>query len=362
MNNLKYWLAAAHAANITPRQIYTWLETFDDIKHLMTASMQTLKQHGIAEKHAYSLTHINSSGIDTALQWSDGQNCHLIAIEDSDYPSLLREIADPPLVLFVQGDRQVLNEVQLAIVGARQVTAYGERNAREFATALAQTGFVITSGLAIGVDGVSHRGALNVNGKTIAVVGSGLNYIYPPRHRPLARQIVEQGGALVSEFPLAMQPKPYHFPRRNRIISGLSRGVLVVEAAVKSGSLVTARHASEQGREVFAIPGNIHAPLARGCHHLLRSGAKLTEQVSDILEEFPNMGEATLVDISSSPAIMPTSLLVDEQKIYEKIGASVTPVDEIILHSGLTVSEVSSILLSLELHGHIRAVTGGYVR
>ncbi len=207
----------------------------------------------------------------------------LLPLSDPLYPPLLRQIPDPPIALFVRGDATLLSEPQLAMVGSRNPSVEGRRNAEEFAEYLAKCGLVITSGMALGIDAASHKGALK-GGKTVAVWGTGLDKAYPPRNRELAEEIIAK-GVVVSEFPPGTPPLPTHFPRRNRIISGLAVGTLVVEAAKQSGSLITARLASEQGREVFAIPGSIHNPMARGCHRLLRDGAKLVESAGDILEE-----------------------------------------------------------------------------
>lgn len=219
-----------------------------------------------------------------ALRWLEAPGQHLLAFDDPGYPALLKEIPNAPPLLFIAGDPQVLERPQLAMVGSRRASAPGLDTARAFSRSLASAGFVITSGLALGIDGAAHKAALDVEGITVAVLGSGLENIYPQRHVSLARKIVEHGGALVSEFPLDMPPTRETFPQRNRIISGLSLGVLVVEANIASGSLITARLAAEQGREVFAIPGSIHHPGMKGCHQLIRDGAQLVETVQHILE------------------------------------------------------------------------------
>ena len=252
--------------------------------------------------------------------------------------------------------------MQLAIVGSRRATASGLQTAEEFAYHLAMSGLVITSGLALGIDGASHRGALNANGHTIGVAGTGLNQLYPPANRKLAVEIMERQGAVISEFPLNTFPKAANFPRRNRIISGLSVGVLVVEAALKSGSLITVKHALEQGREVFAIPGSIHNPLARGCHHLIRQGAKLVETASDIQEELHGFASLAARPEQPGSGAGALKMSLENSKIFEHIGYETTPIDMIILRSGLTAAEVSSILLKLELQGFVQSVTGGYIR
>jgi DNA processing protein len=219
-----------------------------------------------------------------ALHWLEAPQHHILAFDSPGYPALLEEIANPPPLLFIAGEPGLLDRPQLAIVGSRRASAPGLDTAKAFSRALAGAGFVITSGLATGIDGAAHRAALDIQGATIAVLGSGLERLYPQRHARLAQAIIDQGGALISEFPLEMAPTRETFPQRNRIISGLSLGVLVVEANIASGSLITARLAAEQGREVFAIPGSIHHPGMKGCHQLIRDGAQLVESVQHILE------------------------------------------------------------------------------
>lgn len=302
---------------------------------------------------------ITANTIHNDQRWAETPGHYLIRIEDADYPLLLKEIADPPPMLYVRGDKSVLQCQQFAMVGARNATPVGLRDAEAFARHLAQAGFVITSGLALGIDGAAHRGALAAKGKTIAVMGTGQLHLYPRQHKGLADQIIANGGAIVSEFPLDIGPQPFNFPRRNRIISGLSMGVLVVEAALKSGSLTTAKHAIEQNREVFAIPGSIHSPQSRGCHQLIRQGAKLVESANDILEE---LGGFLQLQLPVPPQRKPRMADPKQAKLLAQIDYATTPVDVIVLRTGLTVSEVSSILLSLELGGCVESVPGGYIR
>lgn len=290
---------------------------------------------------------------DADLAWLTQPRCHLLTWTDPDYPPLLRELPDPPVALYVHGDRALLTRPQLAVVGSRNPTPAGRANAAAFAKNLAGAGLTITSGLALGVDGAAHRGALET-GTTIAVAGTGLDRVYPPRHRELAHAIVN-AGAIVSEFPLGTSPRPENFPVRNRIISGLSLGVLVVEAAERSGSLITARLAAEQGREVFAIPGSIHSPLARGCHALIRQGAKLVETANDVIEELaPLAALAPPVAHESAP-----TLSNDESELLRHLGYDSVHIDAIIERSGLTIDRVSSMLLALELRGLIAVGPGG---
>jgi len=294
------------------------------------------------------------------LAWMQASATRLLTFTDPAYPPLLRQIADPPFALFVRGDAALLCEPQLAMVGSRNPSSEGRRNAEEFAEYLARCGLVIVSGMALGIDAACHRGALK-GGKTVAVWGTGLDKAYPPRNRELAAEIAEK-GAVVSEFPPGTPPLPMHFPRRNRIISGLSVGTLVVEAARQSGSLITARTASEQGREVFAIPGSIHNPMARGCHRLLRDGAKLVESAADILEELaPLLGLAALPPPPAGVAAAEQAPPEDPEYklLLNTLDFAPTSVDSLVERTGLTPDVVSSMLLMLELQGHVEAAPGG---
>ncbi|MHB8622478.1 MAG: DNA-processing protein DprA [Sulfuricaulis sp.] len=280
------WLTLQRLPGVGSDTLHDLLEHFGSVENIFSASRGQLEKSHAVMRAAIDaiLSGPDEAALKPSLDWLAEPQHHLIVWSDPDYPPLLREIPDPPAMLYVLGDRRLLARPQLAIVGSRNPTPIGRDNARAFATSLAGAGLVITSGLALGVDGAAHRGALEAGGKTIALAGTGLDRVYPPPHRDLAHDI-SRHGALVSEFPLATPPRPENFPRRNRLISGLSLGTLVVEAALQGGSLITARLASEQGREVFAIPGSIHSPQSRGCHALIRQGAKLVETAQDILEE-----------------------------------------------------------------------------
>ncbi len=298
--------------------------------------------------------------VEVSLQWQQQPNNHLITLQHPLYPPRLREIHDPPPLLFVHGDPEILSTPQLAMVGSRNPSISGKETAHEFAYHLAASGLGIVSGLAIGIDGACHSGALAADGITIAVTGTGLDRVYPASQHTLAHEI-GQHGALVSEFPPGTRVRPGNFPRRNRIISGLSLGTLVVEAADKSGSLITARLASEQGREVFAIPGSIHNPLARGCHKLIRQGAKLVETAGDILEELaPLLGEREPTQTNHLPSNQQDQPLdPDYQRLLECLGFDPVQIDLLIQRSGLTAEEVSSMLILLELEGHVSSAPGG---
>ena len=280
------------------------------------------------------------------------------------YPPLLKEIASPPKLLYVKGKLETLIKPQLAIVGSRHPSVQGVELAYKFAKHLASLGFVITSGLALGVDAAGHRGALAMpGGQTVAVFGCGIDVIYPAAHKELATEIIDN-GAIISEFPPGIPPKGSNFPRRNRIISGLSLGVLVVEAAYKSGSLITARMATDEGREVFAIPGAINNTNSKGCNYLIRQGAKLVETVDDILEEFEGLLKTKRKvsgDLQKQPIAKPP---LDDNcaKLLSCIDFAATPVDIVISRSKLMAEEVGNILAQLELDGYITSVPGGYTR
>lgn len=354
--DIAYWLAVTRIEGVGPIRLRRWLDYFGDIKTLFTTSREELQRAGLTALQISGLKNPNWHKVEKDLAWCQKVNCHLLTCLDEHYPRLLKECVDAPFMLFVRGDVSLLAKTQLAIVGSRNPTASGCETAEQFAAYLAQANLVITSGLALGIDAASHRGALQVSGKTIAVLGTGLQHIYPASHNRLANQIIDQ-GALVSELPPDMPPKAKHFPMRNRIISGLSMGVLVIEAAMHSGSLITARFASEQGRNVFAIPGSIHNPLARGCHYLIQQGAKLIETAADILEE---LGALKAIVVQDDEKL--ADLDEKQRGLLSQIGYETTALDAIIVRCGLTPSEVSSMLLSLELAGYVTMVPGGYLR
>jgi DNA processing protein len=297
--------------------------------------------------------------IDYDLEWLEQQNNGVLTFNDTNYPLQLKEIADPPPILFVRGNPDLLSLPQIAIVGSRNPSALGKETAFSFARTLSLYGFVITSGLALGIDGASHRGALNAKGYTVAVAGTGLDRVYPARHKELATEIVNT-GVMISEFPPGTTAKANHFPRRNRIISGLCQGLLVVEAAKQSGSLITARMALEQNREVFAIPGSIHNPLARGCNALIREGAKLVETTQDILEE---LNQYYQQDEKLLPLTTQSTLDLEQQTLLNRVMFSPTSIDHLVENTGESVEAISSMLLILELQGYLEATAGGcYVR
>jgi DNA processing protein len=287
-----------------------------------------------------------------ALVWAEQPAHWVITLADDTYPRMLLEIADPPALLYARGRVDLLQRAALAIVGSRNATPQGEANAETLSKALSQSGLTIVSGLALGIDAAAHRGGLAGPGSTIAVLGTGIDVVYPQRNSALAAEIAER-GLLVSEFPLGTAPAGHNFPRRNRLISGLARGCLVVEAALASGSLITARAAAEQGREVFAMPGSIHSPLAKGCHALIKSGAKLVESAEDVLAELSGFRASGYASTTKeTPAAADSGLLAH-------MGHDPVDVDSLCTRAGMSAEQVSSELLRLELDGRVTALPGG---
>ena len=290
-----------------------------------------------------------------AMLWLEDDGNHLLTLADDDYPARLLETADPPVILYMKGRRELLGAADamgIAIVGSRNATPGGLQNAETFARALSQAGMTIISGMALGIDAAAHRGGLEGAGSTIAVVGTGLDLVYPARNKALAHQLAER-GLLVSEFALGTPALANNFPRRNRIISGLSRGVLVIEAALASGSLITARQAGEQGREVFAIPGSIHSPFSKGCHQLIKQGAKLVDDATDILVEL-NLTPQTLISSAKGG-----NFVADEEEILSAMGYDPVTVDSLIVLTGHPAERIMARLTELELAGIVASLPGG---
>ncbi len=291
----------------------------------------------------------------------------VITQQDADYPSLLKDIPKAPPVLYVRGNRDVLHLPQLAMVGSRHATPSGLQNTQQFANYMSRSGFVITSGLALGIDAAAHMACINAGGKTVAVMGTGIDRIYPTRHAALAESILETDGALVSEFPIGTPAAASNFPLRNRIISGLSLGVLVIEAARKSGSLITATAALEQGREVFAIPGSIHNPLSRGCNMLIKNGAKLVEDAEDIVDELSGMlgyKQAELFRAVEQTTKEDTlaNLSKDQQVLMLMMGFESVTLDQLAARTGMTAAKLSALMIELELKGKVARSESGYQR
>ena len=382
-DELRARLQIWRAAGIGPASINRLLNHFGSAVAALDASDSEMAKAGLKPDIIQNLRAVPAEAALADLEWLHrAQHRHILVPEDALYPKQLHDVKAAPPVLFVAGNPELLNEPQLAMVGSRTPTHYGKDNAQAFAQYLAKHGITVTSGLALGIDAVSHQGALDAGGHTIAVIATGLDIMYPAKNRSLAERIVEQ-GVIVSEFPIGVKPQAQNFPRRNRIISGLSLGTLVVEAALQSGSLVTAQHALEQGREVFAIPGSIHSPLAHGCHRLIRQGAKLVETAADILEELAPQLQSYLcmnfdqTETQAAKPVKPLSFLKsieaqenteeqqpptldpEEQQILATISPEPVPIDQIVIQTGLTTDVVSSMLLMLELQGYIAACGGG---
>jgi len=359
-HSIASWLVLNRAPGIGPTGYRLLLETFSAAREVVEADNTILEKFGLSLKTLQYLKTPDWETIENDINWLEHPDHHLVTLKDDNYPPLLKAIDDAPLLLFVHGDPTLLHSIQLAVVGSRNPSTGGMQTAREFSGQLAQCGMTVTSGMAVGIDYNSHVGVMSVNGKTIAILGNGPDIIYPAQYKELASQIVEY-GALVSEFPPGTKPLPGNFPRRNRIISGLSTGILLIEAAKRSGSLITARCGIEQGREVFAIPGSIHNPLAKGCHSMIKQGAKLVETTQDIIEELGPLIYVSLSPDSSQGKTDNAIDLLDEDYtlLLEKIAYESISVDKLIERTGLTADKVSSMLLVLELQGLVSSSPGG---
>lgn len=358
---MKAWLRLIRAKGLRNASALQLLERFGDAEAVCAASAAQWRSAGVDQAPGLIAAEDDPQVQADAVWLQAGADRHLITLRDARYPEALRNITTPPLALFLRGDAALLAQPQLAMVGARAATPQGLENAHGFAAELSRRGVLITSGLAAGVDGAAHQGALSAKAPTIAVCGTGLDRVYPARHKALAQAILDGGGALVSEFAPGMAAVAANFPRRNRIISGLSLGVLVVEASRDSGSLITARRAMDQGREVFAIPGSIHNPLAKGCHQLIREGAKLVESVDDVLLELaPKLG-AWLREQAPAQASEKEGPELDPAAMQLLTSLSDAPqsIDALIAASGLPAEQLSAALLQLELAGLAAPAAGG---
>ncbi|HDC4615825.1 TPA: DNA-protecting protein DprA [Enterobacter cloacae] len=360
MTSTEIWLRLIHTGSLCGDQMLAAAARL-----LMQTRIDdaVVRDAGLSTKQAQQFFALDENELQRNLAWLEQPENHLLTADDPRYPPLLRTIPDYPGALFIKGNPEALNTVQLAVVGSRAPSWYGERWGKILCEQLSQSGFTITSGLACGIDGVAHHAALSVKGRSVAVLGNGLFSIYPRRHQALAARLIESEGAIVSEFPLSAPPWPANFPRRNRIISGLSLGVLVVEAALRSGSLVTAWYALEQGREVFALPGPIGNPGCEGPHWLIKQGATPVTSVEDILENL-QYGLHWLTDEPEK-----RHFSSDQEKValpfpslLANVGDEVTPVDVVAERAGQPVPVTVAQLLELELAGWIAAVPGGYVR
>jgi DNA processing protein len=343
---LAAWVRLTLVPGLGGQGLRRLLSEFGLPERVIAAGRASLARHVGEQIADRILADDEAAAVERNVAWASSAGHAIVTLADAAYPQQLLEIPDPPPILYVRGDPTLLGRPSLAIVGSRNATPQGLANAENFGRSFSTAGLTIVSGLAVGIDAAAHRGALAGGSSTIAVLGTGIDVLYPPRNAALGEEIAAR-GALVSEFPLGTQPVASGFPRRNRIISGLARGVLVVEAAISSGSLITARAAAEQGRDVFAVPGSIHSPLSKGCHALIKQGAKLVESAEDVLGELP------LAAATASPAPVTNDALLDH------MGYDPCNVDILCERSGLTADKVSAILLQLELAGWVTSLPGG---
>jgi DNA processing protein len=349
---LASWLQLTLTPGLTASALRSMLRQFGLPQQVLERKRSELAPFAAAQAlEALDSPQVRES-VARSIEWCAAPGQGIVTLADSAYPRALLEIADPPAVLYARGRLELLSRPALAVVGSRNASAQGAQNAESFAKALSDAGMCIVSGLALGIDAAAHRGGLAGAAGTIAVLGTGIDIVYPRRNAGLARDIASR-GLLLSEFALGTAPAGHNFPRRNRLISGLARGCLVVEAALASGSLITARSAADQGRDVFAIPGSIHSPLSRGCHALIKAGATLVESADDVLIElggFRTSGAASTVRASAAPS---------DPALLGHMGHDPVDVDSLCLRAGMPAEQVSSELLRLELDGHVTALPGG---
>jgi DNA processing protein len=366
---MQAWISLLRVPGVGCQSIHKLLGQFGDAETILNANQATLQKAGISNRQAQAVLSQSLDAAKPDMLWLEHENHHLLTITDEKYPVHLREISSAPPLLYINGNIDLLGDPQIAIVGSRNPTQSGDNNAFEFARHFASVGLCVTSGLALGIDGQAHHGALADEGVTIAVTATGLDRVYPAKNRALAHEIAER-GALISENPIGTLPRAQNFPRRNRIISGLSIGTLVVEAAQRSGSLITADYANEQGRMVFAIPGSIHNPLARGCHKLIRQGAKLVETAQDVMEDLASQIDLSQLDKTEATSPENSSRKTSEiersgenDRLLEVMGYDPVSIDHLVIQTGLTPAALSSMLLLMELQGLIASNgRGSYTR
>lgn len=356
-SDLAGWLRLAATPKLSPAQARLLLSAFGLPSQIFAAGQAALAGVIGAAGAENLLAHDSAAEVEAALAWAHSPGNAIVTLADAEYPRALLDMADPPLLLYCKGRLELLNQTAIAVVGSRNATVGGLQNAEAFSEALSAGGIAIVSGLALGIDAAAHRGALRGAGSTIAVIGTGADRMYPASNEPLARQIAAE-GLIISDYALGTPALPANFPRRNRLISGLSKGVLVVEAAMRSGSLITARLAGEQGRDVFAIPGSIHSPLAKGCHHLIKQGAKLVDDAADILDEL-GLGapakKTTRQKNHTAPA--PGS---PQDSVLEALGFDPCDMDSLAARTLLTPESLYDILISLEFEGRVATLPGGH--
>ncbi len=344
------WLRVALVPGVPPAALRELLKACGQPQALLQAPRRRIESLAGPEVGRALAAGPDPVLLEATLRWLDADDHHLVALDDSRYPRALLEVHNPPPILYVAGKPEMLSAPALAIVGSRNATAQGVRDAEAFARAVSAAGLAIVSGLALGIDAAAHRGGLSEAGSSMAVLGTGPDIVYPAANRELARAL-ERGGCLVSEFPLGSTPQPGNFPRRNRLISGLSKGVLVIEAALASGSLTTARLALEQGRDVFAMPGSIHAPQSKGCHWLIQQGAKLVERAEDVLEEI------AWKPVAAANAVPPPR--PERDPVLEAMGFAPVSLDQIARCTGLDMARLAGRISQLEIEGRVAALAGG---
>jgi DNA processing protein len=361
---LRDWIRLMQTDGVGVEMARRLLTTFGLPGDIFSAGFDALRAvapERIARALLQTPTAMMQNRIELTLDWAAQPGRRILTLADADYPQALLNIADPPILLYIQGRDRLLSATSLAVVGSRNATVQGIQNAERFSEAASRAGLTVVSGLALGIDAAAHHGGLRGSGSSVAVIGTGIDIVYPMRNRALAQRLAEE-GCIVSEYPLGMPPVAANFPRRNRIISGLARAVLVVEAAAQSGSLITARTAAEQGRDVFAIPGSIHSPLSKGCHQLIKQGAKLIESAQDILEELgklPLLARHPQAPANTS-AIAPANH--DADALLGAMGFDPVDADVLSLRSGLSAAMLSEQLLALELDGAVECLPGGRYR
>jgi DNA processing protein len=348
-SDLAAWLTLCLTPGLGAAKIRRLLQDFGLPEKVLSADGTALARAVGAEAAASLTSGSAGTSVERALEWASKPGCHIVTLADSAYPALLLEISDPPTLLYAKGNLDLLARPALAVVGSRNGTAQGIRNAEAFSRAFSDAGLTIVSGLALGIDAAAHRGGLTGAGSTIAVLGTGIDVVYPHSNAALFGQVAE-GGLLLTEYPVGTPSIAHNFPRRNRLISGLARGCLVVEAALGSGSLITARMATEQGREVFAIPGSIHSPLSKGCHSLIKQGAKLVDSAEDVLAELGGWRPPT-PEHAATPAT--------EEGLLVQMGYDPVDIDSLCVRAGLPAEAIAAELLRLELDGRVATLPGG---
>ncbi|RZI43968.1 DNA-protecting protein DprA [Herbaspirillum sp. HC18] len=359
-HELAQWIRLERTSGVGAETARKLLGAFGLPENIFAAGIPSLLQI-VPERIARALTDPLSdeirAQIDKTLEWASQPDNRIVTLADADYPRSLLDIADPPVMLHVKGRLDLLSRPSIAVVGSRNATAQGMLNAEQFSDVLSKAGLTIVSGLALGIDTAAHKGGLRGEGSTVAVIGTGADIVYPARNRGLAHQIAE-AGCIVSEYPLGMPAIAANFPRRNRIISGLAQGVLVVEAAAQSGSLITARMAGDQGRDVFAIPGSIHSPLSKGCHLLIKQGAKLVESAQDVLEEIRHVKTSSIAPATTTRVEKRSG----QSHILDAMGYDPVAPDLLAERCEMDIGALNAAMLTLELEGVVELLPGGMVR